>query len=109
LCQAERDHNNAVLKPLKVTLAVKRLEGIRGEELECTEERLEAELHGEGFVGQLLYKRGGVLIEQCLLVVVVVDQVTQALFKVVEEHHVLVDVLQEVLTCGFVILLKLDL
>ena len=50
-----------------------------------------------------------VLVQDVLLVVALLDQVFHFFFQVVEEHGVLVDVLEEVLTCCLSIGLELDL
>src|SRR6201999_1929937 len=47
--------------------------------------------------------------ENLTLVVVLADQVVELLVLVVEEHRVLVDVLQEVLMGSFPVLVELDL
>ena len=49
------------------------------------------------------------MVQDVLLVVALLDQVFHLLFQVVEEHGVLVDVLEEVLTCCLSIGFELDL
>ena len=57
---------------------------------------------------QLLNVREVVLIQDVLLVVALVHQVLQLLLQVVEEHRVLVNVLQEVLASGLTVRVELD-
>ena len=63
---------------------------------------------GVGLLVQLLNVREVVLIQDVLLVVALVHQVLQLLFQVVEEHRVLVDVLEEVLASRRTVRVELD-
>jgi len=60
-------------------------------------------------VDQELDELARVLVQNLGLVVVLLDEVVQLLVEIVEEHGVLVDVLQEVLIGSLAILLELDL
>ena len=77
--------------------------------MNAPEERRESELLGVGAVQQRLDEVARVLVENLALVVVLLDQVVELLVLIVEEHGVLVDVLQEVLVGGFPVLVELDL
>ena len=107
--QSEGDHHDAVLEALEVALAVERLQRVAGVVLERAQERREAELLGEGPVEQLLDEVAAVLVEHLALVVLLLDQVIELLVLRVEEHRVLVHVLQEVLPRREHILVELDL
>ena len=107
--QRQRNHDDAVLEPLQVTLTVERLQRVRGVVLERAEERREPELLGVGPVEQRLDEVARVLVEHLALVVVLLEQVVELLVLIVEEHRVLVDVLQKVLMRGFPVLVELDL
>ena len=109
LCQQQRHHADAVLEALQVALTVEGLERVGGVELEGTQEGREAELHGVGALEQVLDELEVVLLEELRLVVLVLDQVLNLLFQVVEEHGVVVDVLQEVLTCCLAVGVELNL
>src|SRR5690606_41306086 len=73
------------------------LQRIAGVVLERTEEGLETELLRVREVVELLDELEGVLLDDRGLVVLLLDQVVQTLLERVEEHRVLVHVLQEVL------------
>ena len=108
-CQQQCDHADAVFKTLQVALTVEGLERVGGVELEGTQEGREAELHGVGTLEQVLNELEVVLVEEFRLVVLVLDQVLDLLFQVVEEDGVVVDVLQEVLTCSLTVCIELNL
>ncbi len=107
--QRQRDHHDPVFEALQIPLAVESLQRVGGVVLERAEEGREPELLGIGAVQQRLDEVAGVLVENLTLVVVLLDQVVELLVLIVEEHRVLVDVLQEVLMRGFAVLLELDL
>lgn len=107
--QGQGHHGHPVLKALEVTLAVKGLERVRGVVLKGAQEGLETELVGVGGLEGLLDEVRGVLVQDVALVVALLDQVLQLLLQVVEEHGVLVDVLEEVLARSLVIGVELDL
>ena len=106
--QVQGHHGHAILETLQVALTVEGLERVRRVVLERAQERREAELVGVGLLVQLLNVREVVLIQDVLLVVALVHQVLQLLFQVVEEHRVLVDVLEEVLASGLTVRVELD-
>ena len=108
-CQQQCDHADAVFETLQVALTVEGLERVGGVELEGTQEGREAELHGVGALEQVLNELEVVLVEEFRLVVLVLDQVLDLLFQVVEEDGVVVDVLQEVLTCRLAVCIELNL
>ena len=107
--EAEGGHHDAVLEPLEVALAVEGLQRVARVVLERAEEGLEAELLRVGEVVELLDELERVLLEHGGLVVLLLDQVVEALLEGVEEHRVLVDVLQEVLPRGALVGVELDL
>ena len=109
LCQVERDHDDAVFEALEVAGPVEGLERVRGVVLEGAQEGGETELVGVGLLVEVLNVLEVVLVEDVLLVVALLDQVFHLLFQVVEEHGVLVDVLEEVLACCLSVGLELDL
>ena len=106
--QVQGHHGDAILEALQVALTVEGLERVRRVVLERAQERREAELVGVGLLVQLLDVREVVLVQDVLLVVALVHQVLQLLFQVVEEHRVLVDVLEEVLASRRTIRVELD-
>ncbi len=107
--QRQRHHDHTVLEPLQVTLPVEGLQRVGGVVLERAQEGREPELLGVRAVDQRLDEVAGVLVEHLALVVLLLDQVIELLVLAVEEHRVLVDVLQEVLAGGQRILVELDL
>ena len=107
-CEVEGDHGDAVLEALQVALPVEGLEGVGGVVLEGSEEGREAELVGVGAFEQRLDIREVVLGEDFGLVVALPHEVVEFFLEVVEEHRVLIDVLEEVLACGLAVGLKLD-
>ena len=107
--QRERHHDDAVLEALEVALPVERLQRVGGVVLERTQERREPELLGVGPIEQRLDEVARVLVENLTLVVILLDEVVELLVLIVEEHRVLVDVLQKVLMGGFPVLVELDL
>lgn len=107
--QSEGGHDDAVLEALEVALAVERLERVARVVLERAEEGLEAELLAVGEVVELLDELHRVLLDDGTLVVLLLHEVVQALLERVEEHRVLVHVLQEVLPCGALVGVELDL
>ena len=107
--QGQRDHHDAVFEALEITLAVEGLQRVRGVVLERAQERREPELLGIRAIQQRLDEVARVLVENLTLVVVLLDQVVELLVLIVEEHRVLVDVLQEVLVGGLAVLVELDL
>ena len=106
--QVQGHHGDTILETLQVALTVEGLERVRRVVLERAQERREAELVGVSLLVQLLNVREVVLVQDVLLVVALVHQVLQLLFQVMEEHRVLVDVLQEVLASRRTIRVELD-
>ena len=106
--QVHRHHHHAVLEALQVALAVEGLERVRRVVLEGAQERGEAELVGVGLLVEGLDVLHRVLVQDVPLVVALLHQVVQLLLQVVEEHRVLVDVLEEVLACSRTIRVELD-
>ena len=107
--QRQRHHDDAVLEPLQIPLAVKGFQRIGGVVLERAQERREPELLRIGAVDQALDEVAAVLIENLTLVIVLLDEVVELLVLIVEEHRVLVDVLTEVLVRGSHVLVELNL
>ena len=107
--QVQGHHADAVLVALQEALAVERLQRVGGVELERAEEGLEAELLLVRAVVELADEVHRVLVEGFALVVLVLDEVVELLLEVVEEHGVVVHVLQEVLVRGLAVGLELDL
>jgi hypothetical protein len=101
--------DDAVLEALEVALAVEGLERVARVVLERAEERLEAELRGVRAVVEALDELERVLLEHGALVVLLLDEVVEPLLERVEEHRVLVDVLQEVLARRPLVGVELDL
>ena len=106
--QVQRHHGDAILEALQVALPVEGLERVRRVVLERAQERREAELVGVGLLIQRLNIREVVLIQDVLLVVALIHQVLQLFLQVMEEHRVLVDMLEEVLASSLTIRVKLD-
>ena len=106
--QRQRHHHHAILEALQITLAVARLQRVGGVVLEGPQEGGEAELPAVGLVPDVALEIARILIQHVGIVIAFVHQVAQLLIQVVEEHRVLVDVLQEVLTCRTTIGLELD-
>ena len=109
LGEPECGHHHSVLEALEVPLAVERLQRVARVVLERAEERLEAELLRVGEVVELLDEGEVVLREHLGLVVLLLDEVVEALLEGVEEDGVLVDVLEEVLARRLTVLVELDL
>ena len=107
--EAEGRHDDAVLEALEVALAVEGLQRVARVVLERAEEGLEAELLRVGEVVELLDELERVLREHRGLVVLLLDEVVEALLERVEEHRVLVHVLQEVLPRRALVGVELDL
>ena len=107
--QVQGHHADAVLVALQEALSVERLQRVGGVELERAEEGLEAELLLVGAVEELADEVHRVLVEGFALVVLVLDEVVELFLEVVEEHGVVVHVLQEVLVRGLAVGLELDL
>ena len=107
--QRQGHHHHPVFEALQVALPVEGLQGVGGVVLERTQEGREPELLGERAVQQRLHEVAGVLVEHLALVVLLLDQVVELLVLRVEEHRVLVDVLQEVLIGSFPVLVELNL
>ena len=101
--------HDAVLVALQEALAVERLQRVGRVELEGAQEGLEAELLLVRAVVELADEVHRVLVEGLALVVLVLHQVVELLFQVVEEHRVVVHVLQEVLVRSLTVGLELDL
>jgi hypothetical protein len=108
-CQVQGNQAHAVLIALQEALAVERLQRVGRVELERAQEGLEAELLLVCAVEQLTDEVHRVLVQRFALVVVVLDQILELLFQVVEEHGVVVDVLQEVLVRSLTVGFELDL
>ena len=106
--QRQRHHHHAILEALQITLAVARLQRVGGVVLEGPQEGGEAELAAVGLVPDVALEIARILVQHVGVVIAFVHQVAQLLIQVVEEHRVLVDVLQEVLTCRTTIGLELD-
>ena len=107
--QVQGHHADAVLVALQEALAVERLQRVGRVELERAQEGLEAELLLVRAVVELADEVHRVLVEGFALVVLVLHQVVELLFQVMEEHGVVVHVLQEVLVRGLAVSLELDL
>src|SRR5690606_35942365 len=97
LGECEGGHHDAVFEALEVALAVEGLQRVARVVLERTEERLEAELLRVREVVEPLDEVERVLLDDSALVVLLLDEVVESLLERMEEHGVLVDVLQEVL------------
>ena len=106
--QTEGGHHDAVFEAFEVALAVEGLQRVARVVLERTQEGLEPELARVGEIVELLDELERVLLEHGALVVLLVDQVVQPLLEGVEEHGVLVDMLQEVLPRGTLVRVELD-
>ena len=106
--QRQRHHHHAILEALQITLTVARLQRVGGVVLEGAQECGEAELPAVGLVPDVALEIARILVQHVGVVIAFVHQVAQLLIQVVEEHRVLVDVLQEVLTCRTTIGLELD-
>ncbi len=107
--QVQGHHADAVLVALQEALSVERLQRVGGVELERAEEGLKAELLLVRAVVELADEVHRVLVEGFALVVLVLDEVVELFLEVVEEHGVVVHVLQEVLVRGLAVGLELDL
>ena len=84
------------------------MQGVRGVVLVGPKEGGEPEFLGVGALEQRFDEVEGVLVNNLLFVVVVAQQVVEFFLQVVEEHGVLVDVLEEELVGRLTILIKLD-
>ncbi len=107
--QTQGDHAHPILVAFQVALAVEGLEGVAGVVLEGAEKALETEFVGIGALEQRLHEGPGVLLQHRRLVVALVHQIAEFLVQVMEEHRVLVDVLQEVLPRRLAVLVELQL
>ena len=103
--QRQRHHHHAIFEALQITLAVARLQRVGGVVLEGAQKGGEAELPAVGLIPDMALEIARILVQHFGIVIAFVHQVAQLLVQVVEEHRVLVDVLQEVLarctTIGF--------
>ena len=106
--QRQGHHDDAVLEALQVALPVEGLQGVGRVVLERAEKGRKPELLGVRAIQQRLDEVAGVLVEHLALVVVLLDQVVELLVLIVEEHGVLVDVLQEELARGEDVLVELN-
>ena len=106
--QRQRHHHHAVLEALQITLAVARLQRVGGVVLEGAQEGGKAELPAVGLVPDMALEIARILVQHFGIVIAFVHQIAQLLIQVVEEHRVLVDVLQEVLARRTTIGLELD-
>ena len=106
---SQSGHHNTVLEALIILLAVEGLQRVPTIELEGTDEGLEAELVCVGPLEQGLEVLEGVEVDDLLVPESVLDQEVGLLLKGVEEHGVLVDVIEEVGSCGLLVLVELDL
>ena len=106
--EREGDHADAIFVAFEVTSAVEGLQGVRGVVLVGPKEGGEPEFLGVGALEQGFDEVEGVLVNNLLFVVVVAQQVVEFFLQVVEEHGVLVDVLEEELVGRLTILIKLD-
>ena len=107
--QREGHDADPILETLQVAGAIPGFQGVGGVVLEGPHERGETELMRVGLLVELLNKGHIVSLDHALFVVAFAYEVLQFFFQVVEKHGVLIDVLEEVLPHGFVILLELDL
>ena len=107
--EGEGRHHDAVLEALEVALAVEGLQRVARVVLEGAEEGFEAELRAVGPVVEALDELERVLLQHRALVILLLDEVVEALLERVEEHGVLVHVLQEVLPRGALVGVELDL
>ena len=106
--QAQCDHADTIFETFQVTLAVEGLERIAGVVLERAQKALEAEFRRVSLIEQRRDEAEVVLVEHLLLVVALFHQVVELFLQRVEEHRILVHVLQEILTRRFTILVELQ-
>ena len=105
----ESNHADTVFVALQVTLAVEGLQCVRGVVLVSTQESLKTELVGVGLLKQRLDVLKFVLLQNLGLVVMVLYQIIELLPQVVEEHSVLIDMLQEELPRSHAVFIELNL
>ena len=101
-------HDDTVLKPLVVPLTVAGLQGVGLKKLQSANKSLKSELKGISLLEQILELVEGVPFNDLLVPQAFANQVFGLLLKGVKEHHVLVDVLQEVCSCSLRVLVELD-
>ena len=109
VCEEQCRHGHAVLEALEVAAAIESLQRVAGVVLVRAQEGLEAELVAVGALEQVLHEGEVVPIEHFPLVVLVVQQVADLFFQVVEVDGVLIDVLEEELVRRLAVLFELDL
>ena len=107
--QEQGRHGHAVLKALEVAAAIKGLQRIAGVVLIRAQEGLEAELIGISALEQLLNKGEIILLNDLRVVVLVINQVIDLFFQIMEVDRVLINVLQEELVSGLAVFFKLNL
>ncbi|VTR60987.1 Uncharacterised protein [Serratia fonticola] len=107
-CQPQRHHAHPVFIAFQIALAIEGFQRIAGVILEGAEEGLEAEFLGISLLEQLLDKGELILLQHRRFVISLIHQIAQFFRQVVEEHGVLVHVLQKVLPGGQPILIELD-
>src|SRR5690606_30046863 len=108
-CQVQCNHAHAVFVAFQVALTIEGLQGVRGVELESAQEGFKTELLAEGVLEQITDEVHRVLVEGFTLVVLVLHQVFKLLIEIMEEHGVVVHVIQEVLAGSIAVHLKLNL
>ena len=101
-------HADAVFVAFEVASAVESLERVGRVVLVGAEEGWEAEFDCVGPLEEGFNEGEVVFVDYFLFVVVVVDEVVEFFFQVVEEHGVLVDVLEEELVGRFPVFVELD-
>ena len=105
----QRHHAYTVFVALEVAAAVESLERVGGVILIGAQKRGEPEFHRVGALKKLLDKGKVVLLHHRRIVVVVLQQVIKLFFQIVEEHRVLIHVLEEILVRSLAVFVKLDL
>ena len=103
VCQEQGGHGHAVLKALEVAAAIKGLQRVAGVVLIRAREGLEAELIGISALEQLLNKGEIILLNDLRVVVLVINQVIDLFFQIMEVDRVLINVLQEELVSGLAV------
>mmetsp|Transcript_28810 Transcript_28810/g.54768 ORF Transcript_28810/g.54768 Transcript_28810/m.54768 type:complete len:238 (+) Transcript_28810:1354-2067(+) len=101
-------HHNAIFIAFEEPLPITCFERVGGVILECAKEGWEAEFLRIGLIPDLAHEVLGVLIQHRLFIVALFDKVAELFVKRVEEHCVLVDVLQEILPRRHAVRVKSD-
>ncbi|MNE05604.1 hypothetical protein D3C80_981740 [compost metagenome] len=95
-CQPQRHHAHPVFIAFQIALAIEGFQRIAGVILKGAEEGLKAEFFRIGLLEKLFDKGELVLRQHALFIITFLHQIAQLLLQVMEEHGVLVHVLQEV-------------